>query len=148
MDTNTLATNAAQVIQQAVQAAQPTVNAINWNLIVTAISGLVVAMISGATAIFVARISSNTKRTVENSEVSKQAAIDTADGVKAIHVAVNSERTAMLDKVEKLRDEILMMAKEKAITEEKLRVAAAAVIPTSAFSNDQLKQIVEALKKQ
>lgn len=52
-------------------------------------------------------------------EATHQRATQTADSVEKIHVAVNSERTAMNDKIDQLQEVILQLSKEKAVTQEK-----------------------------
>ena len=52
-------------------------------------------------------------------EATHERATETAKSVEKIHVAVNSERTAMTDKIEALHAEILKLNTDKAVTEEK-----------------------------
>lgn len=57
-----------------------------------------------------------------NSRVTTAKAIETAATAEKIHQASNSERTAMLAKVEQLRDEILALTKDKATLDEQRRL--------------------------
>ena len=71
----------------------------------------------------------------------KASAADTATSVEKVHVAVNSERTAMMDEVRKLRLEILELSKDKAKSEQKAddaketKAAADAAPPSTAPVN-------------
>jgi len=89
-------------------------SAINWNTIILAIISLLGTLVTSVMAYFVAKI-----RTTSNE--TKEAAVKSATSMEQIHVAVNSERTALLKKVEDLRDEILQMSKDKATADEATR---------------------------
>ena len=80
----------------------------------------ITALITALTPILLALINSKARQAMENTEVTKQAALATADSVDKVHVAVNSERTAMLQNVTDLKDEILKLSKVNAVLVERL----------------------------
>lgn len=69
----------------------------------------------------------------------------TARDVKEVHVAVNSERTAMIAEVAKLRDTILEMSRNKATDDENRRLKDLSYTVTG-ISEAQLAAIISAVK--
>lgn len=85
---------------------------------------LVIGMIIAAIAPTLAAVATyiQSRAALANTQKSKEVAENTANEVGKIHVAVNSERSALLEEVRKLRDEILVISKEKATLVETARV--------------------------
>lgn len=136
-----MATNVAQVIEAATMAAQPTVSALNWNLIVMAIIGLVTSTISAVMAYFMARLNKSTEKHAENSAATKEIATETAKVTKEIKNGINGERTELLNKVDALRNEILAISMAHATLKETHRQSEEAAL----LSKAQIAQIVAAL---
>jgi hypothetical protein len=82
----------------------------NWNTVILAATGLVTVL----TPIFLALINRKAGRTLDNSEETKVSARATAESVEKVHVAVNSERTKLLEEMKELREIILVLSKDKA----------------------------------
>jgi len=81
-----------------------------WQTLILVVAHLVTAV----TPILLVLINRKIKQTV----VASTAAAET---VKEIHIAVNSERATMLDRVEALRNEILSLTTAKAVRDEQDR---------------------------
>jgi len=124
-------------------------SATNWQTVIIAIIGLISTSLTLFMTYYMAKVRSNTLKAVENTEETKQSAKETAASVEKVHVAVNSERTAMLEQVKTLRDEILEISKQKATLEEHARSAseAKAAVPPAADLLTQLKQLLDAHSK-
>lgn len=84
----------------------------------------IATLVSALSPIFLALINKKAAKTLENSEETRVAAKATAVSVEKVHVAVNSERTKMLEELKSLRDVILELSKDKARLEESNPVAA------------------------
>jgi hypothetical protein len=104
--------------------------ATNWQTVLIAGIGLASTIVSGIVAVLLARISANTRASRVNSDATMGIAAETRESAKAtaisvekVHVAVNSERTAMLEKLEALRAEILELSMGKAVADERAAVA-------------------------
>lgn len=104
------------VASQAVQA-----NTINWNTIILAIISLMGTVLTGVMAIYMAKISGRTQQALTNTEDTKTSAAATAVSVEKVHVAVNSERAAMVEKMDNLQKVVLELSKDKAKLEEHAR---------------------------
>jgi len=111
---------------------------------------LVIGMIIAAVAPTLAAIAAYYKARASEANTAeiKKEAINTTESVKEIHIAVNSERSAMLMEVKNLRDEILRISKNNStLVEEKVGTdkAAALALPAG-LSQAQLAQVLEAIK--
>jgi hypothetical protein len=100
--------------------------ATNWQTVLIAGIGLASTIVSGIVAVLLARISANTRASRVNSDATMGIAAETRESAKAtaisvekVHVAVNSERTKMLDEIRKLRQEIQTFTVDKAVRDEK-----------------------------
>lgn len=90
--------------------------------IIGLVSAAITALISGIMAIILAKINTKAGTTLANSETTKGAAVATAESVDRIHTAVNSERTAMLEKIDGLTELIRHQAETIAVLVERLKV--------------------------
>jgi hypothetical protein len=101
-------------------------NRINWNTIIIAFFSFLGTVMTGLVAMYVKRVNGNTERaednslkTLNNSEQTKTSAAATTDQVEKIHIAVNSERTAMMQRIDELHATVLEMTKTKAKDDER-----------------------------
>jgi hypothetical protein len=90
--------------------------ATNWQTVVIAGFGLMGTIASGVIAIFLAKINMKAGLSLASNRKAEES-------IEKVHVAVNSERTAMLAKIDGLRAEILELSKSKAVMEERESVA-------------------------
>ena len=95
---------------------------VNWNTIILAGISLLGTIFTGVMAFKMAQMKNDTRDSARATTASAAATVKTAESVEKIHVAVNSERTAALEEIKKLRDEILALSMAKATLEEKGRV--------------------------
>lgn len=95
---------------------------INWNTIILALFSFMGTTVSVLVAYLVHRVNVNSKKTLDNSEDTKEFAGKTAESVEKVHVAVNSERTEMLRKLEEMHAKLLLMSTEKAVLTEQALV--------------------------
>lgn len=114
MDTNIVAAVAAAIAAQQPVPAAP-VNEHTMLLIV----GMIIAAVAPTLAAIAAYFSSRAAKS--NTEETKKLATNTAETVEKVHTAVNSERTAMLTKLQNLSDEILRISKDLSTTKEHQR---------------------------
>ena len=89
---------------------------LDWNTIILAIIALIGATIGPILGVYMAKIQLAAKRTLEFAE-------QTQTEIAKVHTAVNSERTAMIDEVRKLRDEVLRLSTLNATKTEMIRAA-------------------------
>lgn len=126
MDTNLVAAVAAAIAAQPHPA--PATAQDNTLIIV----GMIITAIMPTLAAIAAYFSSRAAKS--NTEETKKMATNTAEAVEKVHVAVNSERTAMLTTVQNLRDEILRISKDLSTSKEQQRgqeLAAAKLVGAS-----------------
>ena len=77
-----------------------------------------IALIGMVQIVVLAWINAKAKTALVNTEITKTSSINTAESVEKIHHAVNSERAAMLAKIDALRNELLKMSDQKARLEQ------------------------------
>jgi hypothetical protein len=116
MDTN--------VITAISSAAQSTDAHLNWNTVILGFIGLLSTTISGVLAIFMSKISDHTKVSMDNTNEAKTTARDTAVAIETVHSAVNGDRSKMMQEIKTLRDEILLISKQRATLQEQVRETA------------------------
>jgi hypothetical protein len=90
--------------------------ATNYQTVLIAVVGLASTIASGVIAIFLAKINIKAGLSLASNKKAEES-------IEKVHVAVNSERTAMLEKIDALRAEILELSKSKAVAEEREAVA-------------------------
>lgn len=112
----------AQVTPVADVAKTTGLTGINWNTIILAFFSLLGTTVTVVVAYLVHRVNVNAKQTLDNSEVTKESAVKTAESVEKVHVAVNSERTEMLRKLEEMHAKLLNLSAEKAVLTEQALV--------------------------
>ena len=83
---------------------------VNWNTIILAIIGLASTGLTGVLAIYMSKMNTKAASTLDNSHETKAAAQATAASMEKVHEAVNSERTAMLNEIKRLRDDMTIQA--------------------------------------
>jgi len=116
MDTN-LVQALAQLMQQNKSSFDP--SAI---IIISVVMGGMIPTLAAIAGYFKAKAANeSSKLALVNSETTKKTALDTAEEVKNIHIAVNSERSAMLEKVQQLTDKMLLVSRENEGLREKNR---------------------------
>lgn len=100
---------------------------IDWNTIILAFIGFMGTVATGVITYFIGQMKNNTAAT--------------ATSVEKIHIAVNSERTAALEEIRALRDEILRISKLKAALEEEQKgTKKAAEVAAVIVATDAAKQ--------
>jgi len=118
MDTNLLAQLIAALVaaqSHAPVVAAPIVGGVHPIVIATGMVLAGVAPIIAAVAAWFAQ------QAARNTEHVKAVSTTLMENVEKVHVAVNSERTAMLEQIRELRDEILRLSKDRATLEEQQR---------------------------
>jgi hypothetical protein len=108
---------------------------VDWNLVIPLIVGLISTISSGIIALFLAKIQNNTREAKDEARTASVVAGKTAEvagktavDVDRIHVAVNSERTAMMARLESMAGDIRRLSVERAVLEETARAMAATLI--------------------
>ena len=77
-----------------------------------------IALIGMIQIVVLAWINAKAKTALVNTEETKVSAAATAESVEKVHVAVNSERTMMLQKLQALEQRILALSEDKARLEQ------------------------------
>jgi hypothetical protein len=77
-------------------------NQINWNTIILALISLVGTVMTGVIAVFMAKVSNNTGKSVANSETTKVAAVETAKKVEAVRTDLEQARSVADEKMDGL----------------------------------------------
>lgn len=93
------------------------------HLVPVLIAGIGAIQVIGL-AIVAAKFGGAKKEIVTELQAVKTSAADTATSIEKVHVAVNSERTAMTDEIKKLRNEILELSKDKAKSDQRAETRA------------------------
>ena len=101
----------------------------------TAVTVAIITAVSSVLSLIITTIGGGILAIMAKSKLDSQ-----ANGIDKIHTAVNSERTAMIATIEKLRDEILELTKSKVKAEQATNDMTAAAAAAAAAKDEPDKE--------